>query len=273
MILQTLSPSHSQVLESVHNITVDDKKIVAKQWQPVSKPKYCPIVLLHDSLGSISLWRDFPAQLASRTQRIVIAYDRIGYGQSDPITHPQPHDFITREAHIVFPAIKSYFALQEFVVIGHSVGGCMALNIAATDSQCQAVVSMSAASCVEPQTLQGIRDVQKQFAESDKMLRLSKHHGNKAEWVFNAWTSIWLSDAFADWNLDYCLDDVRCKAFIIHGENDEYGSLDSPERMVQKIGGKTRKFYIKNCGHIPHREAPDEVLAQLQDFLTSTEEA
>lgn len=227
-----------------------------------------PIVLLHDSLGSIELWRDFPVALALATQRPVIAYDRLGFGRSSTRQSPPGSNFIREEAEIYFPQLMQALGISRYLLLGHSVGGVMALTTAARHpGQCQLVVTISAQSFIEDRTLSGIRDAKKFFAQKDQFDKLAKWHGDKARWVLDAWTETWLSPDFRAWSLDEDLAGVRCPVLAIHGDNDEYGSVEFPRHITSKVSGTAQNEILVDCGHVPHRQKPDEVLALVTAFI------
>lgn len=154
-----------------------------------------PVILMHDSLGSVDLWRDFPQALAVATGRRVIAYDRLGFGRSDPYPGaPDVPGFIAAEASVDFPLVLRALGLDRFALLGHSVGGAMGLEIAARwTGQCEALITISAQTFAEPRTLVGIRATQADFADRARMQPLARYHGDKADWVLRAWTGSWLS--------------------------------------------------------------------------------
>lgn len=227
-----------------------------------------PIVLLHDSLGSVDLWRDFPAALASATSRTVIAYDRLGFGKSAPRTERVALSFIGDEAAVHFPALARALGLDAYVLFGHSVGGAMALNIAAAaPDRCRAVITESAQAFVEERTLAGIRQAKADFADADRFSRLTRWHGERARWVLDAWTEVWLAPQFSTWSLDACLGDVRCPVLALHGAADEYGSDAFPRRIAAGVRGPARMEILRACGHVPHREQATDVLRLVGDFM------
>ncbi|KVL47964.1 alpha/beta hydrolase [Burkholderia territorii] len=227
-----------------------------------------PIVLLHDSLGCVELWRDFPAQLARATRRDVIAYDRLGFGRSDRHPGQLATTFVRDEADHGFRALLERFGIDAFVAFGHSVGGGMAVGCAAAyPARCRALVTVSAQAFVEDRTRDGIRDAAQQFAAPGQLERLARYHGDKAEWVLRAWVDTWLSPAFRDWSLDDELPRVRCATLAIHGEQDEYGSDVHPKRIAARVAGPSSFLLLAGCGHMPHRERTDDVLAAVTTFL------
>lgn len=245
-------------------------EVFVRSWV-VSDSTRTPVVLLHDSLGSVDLWRDFPERLAREAGRTVIAYDRIGYGRSTVRDVPPTLGFIEEEAAVAFPELARMLGLERFVLLGHSVGGAMALTIAARDARCRAIVSISAQAFVEQRTLDGISAAKAQFEIPGQLLRLEKWHGPRARWVLDAWTEIWLSPAFRTWSLS-CLTDVTCPVLVIHGDSDEYGSLAFPETIAAATTGPAQTL-ITTTGHLPHREDPDTVLAAVVAFLAGDADA
>lgn len=262
--------SHMPVLHQCHKVPTALGDLYAESWTPQasSLSRLDPLVLLHDSLGCVALWRDFPAQLAQTTHRQVIAYDRRGFGRSTPRADRLPFSFVTDEAHDSFAAILEYFALTSFAVLGHSVGGGMAIGCAAAHPErCSAVVTLAAQSFVEPKTLDGIRQAQAYFSQSEPFKRLTHHHGPQASWVLSAWLDTWLEPAFLDWQLDSSLATVSCPGLFIHGERDPYGSTEQAKRISRQSAGSSTLRLIEECGHNPHRERTQQVLSDIQEFL------
>lgn len=231
-----------------------------------------PIVLLHDSLGCTALWRDFPAELARATGHPVISYDRLGFGRSDPHPGRLSADFVGAEAQGSFAALLEAFAIDRFMVFGHSVGGGMAVSIAAAyGARCQGVITESAQSFVEPLTLDGIRAARDSFAAPGQMQRLDKYHSGKARWVLDAWVDTWLAPEFRGWNLDAALARVRSPMLVFQGADDEFGSARQPERIAALARGPVSLVMLAGCGHVPHRECPAQLLERVQAFVARTQ--
>ncbi len=246
-------------------------KLFARRWQPpavTDRHKYSPIVLFHDSLGCIQLWRSFPAALAKHTGRPVIAYDRLGFGQSDP--HPQTLDigFIQEEATAFFPELLKHFAINQFVAFGHSVGGGMAVHCAARyASACEALITESAQAFVEDKTRAGIIEAKALFYQGKAFERLQVYHGEKTRWVLDAWIDTWLSPAFSNWSLNEILPLVKCPILVIHGSEDEYGSTRHPERITSLVSGPAQLEIVAGGRHRPHREQENWLLKRITRFL------
>ncbi len=243
-------------------------QLFAKSWAPAQLKTDIPIIMFHDSLGCVDLWRDFPAQLAEVTQRQVIAYDRLGFGQSPAYPHVLAHDFVVTEAQKIFKQLLEQLNIQKFIVMGHSVGGGMAAVCAALyPEQCISLITIAAQSHVEALTLSGIREAKAMFEQAGQLDRLKKYHGEKAQWVLNSWTETWLSEAFQHWTLDEYLQKIQIPMLVIHGELDEYGSLNQPQQFVDLSPAQTQLHIMENTHHMPHKEKPEEVLAVITTFL------
>ncbi|MGE7958566.1 alpha/beta fold hydrolase [Pseudomonas sp. NPDC089530] len=246
-------------------------RLFSRRWSPATKngdrhPP--PIILFHDSLGCVELWRDFPQRLCQATGREVLAYDRLGFGQSDAYPGDLPTGFIRDEAERFFPLLLGQWQIEAFVAFGHSVGGAMAATCAARyPQQCQALITESAQAFVEDRTRQGIQLAKEQFQAPGQMQRLHRYHGAKAPWVLAAWTETWLSEAFAPWTLDSSAAAIDCPLLVLHGADDEYGSLLHPERIASLATASSRCLILDDCRHVPHREATDAVLQAVQQHL------
>jgi pimeloyl-ACP methyl ester carboxylesterase len=255
----------AQVLDSF--VEVPGGRVFVRRWAAGHGERH-PIILLHDSLGSVEQWRDFPDALAAATGADVIAYDRLGFGRSAQRTRRPSVDFISEEAVTFFPPIRRALGITRFSLFGHSVGGAMALVIAASqDGACRAVITEAAQAFVEPRTLAGIRSAKAQFCVPDQFEKLVRWHRDKARWVLDAWTEVWLSPEFSSWDIDRYLLEVTCPVLAIHGDSDEFGSVEFPRRITSKVKGLAELAILAHCGHVPHRERKAEVLRLTASFL------
>ncbi|MBX3422612.1 MAG: alpha/beta hydrolase [Pirellulaceae bacterium] len=260
-----------KILAHESYIEMDGGRLFVRRWDLEGSAKV-PILLLHDSLGSVEQWRRFPEELARSASRTVVAYDRLGFGKSSARNASQPPDFIVTEGEIFIPAICNALGIAQCILLGHSVGGAMAIVAAALHPDlCTAVITEAAQSFVEQRTLDGIQAVQAEFDLPEQFARLTKWHGDKARWVLDAWTGTWLSSDFWSWNLDSYLQQVTCPVLAIHGDADEYGSIELPRRIVRQVAGPSQLAILEHCGHIPHRDLRDEVLRLIVNFLKSVE--
>jgi len=257
----------------LHDVWIEHPqgRIFARSWEPPGAQGASPIVLLHDSLGCVALWRDFPAALCAHTGRRVIAYDRLGFGRSTAReTLPAP-SFVADEAAEVFPLVRQQLGLDRFVVLGHSVGGGMAVHCAAQFADhCEALITVSAQAFVEPCTIQGIEAARQMFQDAAQQQRLARYHGDKAPWVLAAWIERWLDPDFAHWSLATVLPNVYCPVLAIHGTKDPYGSTRHPQMIAQLCSGPVQLALMDEVFHVPHREQPARVLEWVAKFLAQS---
>lgn len=255
---------------AVQDIWVEGRggRLFARVWSPAMATDRAPIILLHDSLGSVELWRGFPAALCAATGRQVVAYDRLGFGKSAPRPGKLALDFVASEAEHDFSAVRRELGIDRFVVFGHSVGGGMAVNCAARLGEaCVALITESAQAFVEDRTVEGIEEARELFKDDSQIERLKRYHGDKTRWVLDAWIGSWLHPDFAAWSLAPALPRVKCPTLVIHGIDDEYGSPKHPQQIAEGVGGSARLEIMPDTRHVPHREKEAEVIRMLTDFL------
>jgi pimeloyl-ACP methyl ester carboxylesterase len=226
------------------------------------------LVFLHDSLGCIQLWRDFPEKLALATQCNAFLYDRQGYGQSDPFDAEQRKaTYLEEEAHVLAEVLQKA-GIEQAVLFGHSDGGSIALVAAAIYPELiKGIITEGAHMFVEDITLAGIREAVEAYKSTSLPQKLAKYHGDKTDRVFRAWTDTWLSPGFRNWNIENYLSKIKCPALIIQGKKDEYGSEAQVDSIVQQSGGKAERWMIPGIGHSPHKEAPEDVLGRSAEFI------
>lgn len=226
------------------------------------------IVFLHDSLGCVQTWRDFPHKLATATQCNALLYDRLGYGKSEALpTHERPKNYLELEADALIGLLNK-LGLHNVILFGHSDGASIALLAAAKyPDRIKALVVEAAHIFVEDITLRGLYDVMQTHTSVNLFERLEKYHGNKVETLFRAWTETWTSDSYRDWNMESWLKNIVSPLLFIQGENDEYGSLEQVEKTISQVHGIAEKYIIPHVGHTPHKEVPDDVLQRTTRFI------
>lgn len=226
------------------------------------------IVFLHDSLGCIALWRDFPKKLGDLTQCNVLVYDRQGYGRSCPFSQPERDlDYMEIEADVLQELLLKY-SIEQAILFGHSDGGSIALVTASKyPEKIIGVLSEGAHIFVEEVTLQGIRDAIQLYQTSNLKVLLSKYHGDKTDAMFWAWGGIWTREKFRNWTIEHFLPGIHCPVLIIQGENDEYGTLKQVEGIAKLTSGPSGKFILPNTSHSPHKEQADTVLQKSAEFI------
>ena len=228
-------------------------------------------LLLHEGLGSVSMWRDFPQELAAATGSRVVAYSREGFGQSSPRSGKYDKRFIHDEAERVIPAIREELGLDRPVMLGHSTGASMALVHAATPHEVAGVIAVAPLITVEASNLDAILAARKTFeASREWRVRLARHHDD-VKAVFYGWNDTWLAPEFRDWDILADLVQIRAPVLAILGACDEYSTPRQVELIRDHLPPATpfRSFLLADCGHAPHRDQPGPVLAEVRKFLAA----
>lgn len=228
--------------------------------------KKAPLIFLHDALGSIPQWRDFPRELAARTGRDAWLLERQGHGRSAPLSGERQHTYLHREAQEVLPQWLHAIDTPGPILIGHSDGGTIALIFAAYFDP-KAVVAMAPHIFVEEQTLAGIREAVERKEHIQN--RLSRFHGSKTETLFKAWADTWLSPGFRFWDIRRELESVSCPLLLIQGDKDDYGSLEQIKEVCRRARGECTQKVFSKTGHFPHHEKKKEVIDAIAYFLES----
>ncbi|MNJ95037.1 Esterase YbfF [compost metagenome] len=228
------------------------------------------IIFLHDSLGCVKLWRYLPEQLAKATQCNILIYDRLGYGNSDPMpTYERPVNYLELEADLLNELLQQ-LNIDQAILFGHSDGGSIALLTASKyPDNIKAVICEAAHIYVEDVTLQGIYSAIEAYKNTDLPQRLQKYHGDKVDYLFKAWTETWTRSDFKNWNIEHFLQGISCPLLFIQGECDEYSTLEQVEKTIAQVKGRAEKYIIQDIGHTPHKEVPDLVLNATKNFIES----
>lgn len=226
------------------------------------------IVFLHDSLGCIQLWRDFPNQLADVTNCNFLVYDRQGYGASVPFG-PETRDsrYLEKEADFL-DALLAQLNIEQAILFGQSDGGSIAIIAAAKyPARIRAVISEAAHLFVEEITLNGIRDAVTAYEQTALKRRLERYHGTKTDAVFWAWAGTWLNEAYRDWSIEHFMPRITCPVLVIQGVDDEFGSMRQVTAITNHTAGHAEHMILEHTRHNPHRETPELVLRRCVDFL------
>jgi pimeloyl-ACP methyl ester carboxylesterase len=226
------------------------------------------LVFLHEGLGSIRQWRDFPAQVAAAAGCRALVYDRYGYGQSDLLAEPRRTvRFMHDEALIALPEILSSLRIENPVLVGHSDGASIALIHAGAGHAVRAVVAMAPHVFIEPICLSSIAKATQTFESTDLAQKLGRYHRD-ARKTFYGWADVWLDPEFKRWDIraDY-LPGVRCPVLAIQGHDDEYGTMAQLDEIAARIAGPCTLLKLDNCGHSPFRDQPDAALKAIESFL------
>jgi pimeloyl-ACP methyl ester carboxylesterase len=224
------------------------------------------LVLLHEGLGSVGLWRDFPRALAEATGRRVIAFSRYGHGRSERPPARRTPTFFHEEARDVLPALLEQVDAPEPILVGHSDGGSIAL-IHAGERPVTGLALLAPHVVVEDITVDAIRETRRQFEAGPLRERMARHHDDP-DAAFHGWCDVWLDPAFRTWTLEPDARRVTAPTLLIQGAEDPYGTLDQIDRIESCVRGPVRRLVVEG-GHSPHLEAPEPVLAALAEFTAA----
>jgi pimeloyl-ACP methyl ester carboxylesterase len=234
------------------------------------------LVFLHEGLGSISLWRDFPERLCARLGRRGLIYSRMGYGASTPRPHdePLPRHYLRREAVETLPALLEMLGIerQKPWLIGHSDGGSIALLAASFDASAYSgIVVIAPHYFVEDVCLAGIRRAAAAFETGDLRARLARHHQD-VDGAFYGWRDIWLDPAYRDWNIAAELSRITCPILAIQGDADEYATLEQIDG-IRRQAPQTELRVLAQCGHSPHLQQSETTLDAIETFIRANSRA
>lgn len=233
------------------------------------KPDEAPtIVLLHEGLGSVSLWKDFPARLAAATGHGVFAYSRAGYGQSDPAELPRPLDYMTREAVDVLPEVLDAIGFRTGILLGHSDGASIAAIYAGSvaDFRVRGLCLVAPHFFTEASGLAAIAQARTAYEDTDLRARLARHHKNPDN-AFRGWNDAWLDPAFKAWTIEEVIAYIRVPVLAIQGRDDQYGTLAQIDALETQAYCPVDVGIVEDCRHSPHLEKPDETLRLVADFV------
>lgn len=272
------TPDPASVVTEDMTLSVLGRRIAARRLTPPGTghgddaARGPVIVFLHEALGSIGQWKDFPQRVCARTGLPGLVYDRLGYGGSDPLEAARTPDYLRAEGEEWLPAVLEAAGISAPpILFGHSDGGSIALYFAAAHPTAT-MITEAAHIFVEEITLQGIRDFGTQLWEATNVRdKLARYHGDKTEAVYRAWHDTWLRPEFAAFDMTDRLPFIACPSLILQGENDEYGSARQVTETVAGIqsGGRGTADgrFLPACGHVPHLEQKDEVAGIAAGFI------
>jgi pimeloyl-ACP methyl ester carboxylesterase len=231
------------------------------------------LVFLHEGLGSVSAWRDFPARVAAATGMGALVYSRLGYGESDPVTLPRPLSYMHDEALGVLPGLLDVARVEECVLLGHSDGGSIALIFAGSglpqSSRVRSLVLEAPHVFVEDISVTSIGAASASYETGELRARLARHQGANVDGAFRGWNGAWLDPGFRSWNIEEYLPRVRVPSLVVQGEDDAYGTLAQLDAIERGSSGPVTRLVLPRCGHAPHRDRPEDVLSAVTAFLAA----
>ena len=228
------------------------------------------LVFLHEGLGSVAMWRDFPARLCAAVGARGLVYSRPGYGRSSPRAADEKWrpDFMHRQARDVLPALLQELEVASPWLFGHSDGGSIALLYAAAfPAALQGAIVLAPHILVEELTVASIAKAREAYLRTDLRQRLGRYHDD-ADSAFWGWNDIWLDPAFRHWSIEEEIRAIRCPLLAIQGLDDEYGTLEQVRGIARRVP-QAQLLEIPKCGHSPHKDQPDVVIDAVSKFMSS----
>jgi pimeloyl-ACP methyl ester carboxylesterase len=260
-----MTPDH---LINVNDFVSIDGARLEYVWHGPS-PAHAPtLVFLHEGLGSVSQWRDFPAALCSKTGCGGLVYSRRGHGKSDAFMGPRSVRFMHDEALLVLPRLLHMFEIARPILVGHSDGASIAMIYAGSGLGHPLALALEAPHVfVEEITVSRIAEVRDLYATTDLRTKLARHHGPNVDTLFRYWTDVWLRPDFRAWSIEECLPGVECPVLVIQGNDDEYGTKRQVEAIMLALGDRGDALMLNACGHSPHIDQPRIVLDRMAELV------
>lgn len=247
-------------------VVADGARLEAAAFGP--QPDAAPtIVLLHEGLGCVALWRDVPERLAAATGFGVLAYSRAGYGRSDLIPLPRPLDYMTREARDVLPIVLGAVGVRRCVLAGHSDGASIAAIHAGLvdDPRVKGLVLIAPHLFTEAGGLAAIAEARRAYDTGDLKARLARHHAN-VDAAFLGWNGAWLDPGFRSWDIQGYVERWRVPALVIQGADDQYGTLAQVHAIEARAPTPIETLILEGCRHAPQFERPEPTLEAIAHF-------
>jgi pimeloyl-ACP methyl ester carboxylesterase len=246
------------------DVVVDGTRLETVRYD--GDPGRPAIVMLHEGLGSISLWRDVPQRMCDRTRCTTVAYSRYGYGRSDVLREKREPDYMHHEGEVVLPALLRALGIERPILFGHSDGASIALIAAgAHPALARALILEAPHVFVEEISVRSIAEAKTAFATTSLPAKLARHHADAAA-TFYGWNDIWLDPRFRAWNIDEYASRVRVPVLLIQGDADEYGTTAQLDAIAARVPA-SETLLVPGAGHSPHRDAPELVLERVASFV------
>ncbi len=252
-----------------HVLDTELARLEYQHWQP-AQAAGPTLLLLHEGLGSLALWKDFPEQLAEACQAPVLAYSRQGYGGSSAAPLPRALDYLSVAGPDELARVLDGLGLRQVLLVGHSDGASIALAYAARqDPRVCGVVALAPHVDVEAVCVEGVRRTVRAYARGDLRERLHAYHGDNLDSAFRGWSETWLNPAFAGWNLRALLPRIRTPLLAVQGEDDEFATVAQLQALASHVAGPCQTRLLAHCRHFPQNQARAQVLALIRAFLAS----
>ena len=229
-------------------------------------PSTPELVFLHEGLGSVSHWKDFPARVHEATGCPVTVYSRYGSGDSALLTEPRPVRYMHDEALAVLPDLLAQLQIDNPILIGHSDGASIAIIYAGAHDRVRGLVLLAPHVFVEDLSVASIADAKVQFETTNLPEKLARHHRDAAK-TFWGWNEIWLHPEFRNWNIEEYLPRIACPVLVIQGVDDQYGTMAQVEAIRRQVAGEVEVLALENCRHSPQRDQPEATLEAIRKFV------
>jgi pimeloyl-ACP methyl ester carboxylesterase len=276
-------------------VKIGDKRL-EYAWHGPGPAAAPTLVFLHEGLGCVAMWRDFPERLAEQTGWGALVYSRAGYGNSDPIDLPRPVGFMHEEALVTLPQVLDAFAIRAAILVGHSDGGSIALIHAGADGKrnfhhedtkitkaaesnrtkpserstktlIRGLILEAPHVFVEEIGLASIRAIAEEYRGGRLKQALARYHGQNVDATFWGWNDVWLNPEFKSWNIEEYLPQIRVPVLLIQGEDDQYGTPEQVRKVEAGCQGPVRTVLLSDCGHSPHTDQPERTLEAMKSFV------
>jgi pimeloyl-ACP methyl ester carboxylesterase len=226
------------------------------------------LVFLHEGLGSVSQWRDFPERLARDSGYPGLVYSRRGYGRSDPVELPRPLTYMHDEARRVLPEVLAEAGIDDAILVGHSDGASIAVIYAGENgARLRGLVLLAPHVYAEDVGIASIAQVNAEYGRTELREKLARHHGTNVDGAFHGWADAWLDPGFRAWNLEAFLPGITVPVLVIQGREDQYGTLAQVDAIERQVGGPHERLILSPCGHSPQRDRPEETAAAIVRFV------
>ena len=247
----------------IDGLSVEYRKFSGSKTDPT-------IVLLHEGLGSISAWKDFPELLCDATGMSVFLYSRVGYGNSSPIELPRSIDFHSDEAVRGLPKVLAAAQIERCILIGHSDGASIAIIYAGTksiDHQVERLILLAPHILAEKKCITAVGHAISAYENGKLRKALRKFHGENTECAFRGWSGVWTDLQFSRWSIEEYLSSIKIPVLAIRGKDDPYNTTIHLDSIKEKVSGEVQCFNLSNCAHAPHQDQETQVLRLIKEFL------
>jgi pimeloyl-ACP methyl ester carboxylesterase len=226
--------------------------------------------MLHEGLGSLAAWREWPRELAGATGLRVLAYSRWGYGGSDPVVPPRPLAYMHEEGLVTLPEVMDAAQVRDAILLGHSDGGSIAIVHAGTErawGRVRALVLLAPHVFCEDVSVAAIAKAGAQYESGELRERLARVHGANVDGAFWGWNRAWLDPGFREWNIEEYLPAIAVPVLVVQGEDDAFGTVAQVDAIARGVRGPFAREMLPGCGHAPQRERPRETTARIVAFV------